>query len=409
MFVAYKFRIYPKKKHRNQIAQHFGCTRWVFNWVLEERQKFYKEPGKTLSRRELQDKLVREMKVKYPWLCELNSQTLLAALFHADCALKRFLKGLSGFPQFRSAKCHWQRYHCPQNVRVDFKGNAIHLPKIGRMKAKVHRKVSGKIKTCVVTLTPHGHFYISVLADDGQPFPPKKPIVADTTTGVDVGLKSFFVTSNSTVVDNPRFLDKSLKNLGKKQKIASRKKKGSKGKEQARKAVAKTHFDIAVRRTHFLHAGSNRILSESQATVAFEDLNTKGMLKNKCLARHISNVSWSRLVNFVQYKADRVGKNVIFCPRFAPSSKLCTCGYKYNELTLSMREWTCPQCLRHHDRDLLAANNIKKFALAEAFGQSACVKSSPRSDTCQRKYCGERLESSNSSGSREAPSNMVAP
>ena len=153
--------------------------------------------------------------------------------------------------------------------------------------------------------------------------------------------------------------------------LKAHKKKGGNNREKWRRRLAKKHYQVARQREFFHHHMANKLLSENQAeTIALEDLHIKGLLKHKKLARHISDVGWYTFANIVAYKASWIGHNVIYSGRFAPTSKQCTCGYKNDNLTLADRIWTCPSCQQQHDRDIFAANNIKKFALADAVGHS---------------------------------------
>lgn len=407
MLKAYKYRLLPNRQQKEQLAQHFGCARYVYNWVIEKREQHYEQTGKTLSKRELQDMLVHGEKKTHLWLSEVNSQSLLAALGHATGAFDNFFKGLAKFPRYKSRRHYWQSYQCPQHVKVDMDNGCVQLPIIGWVKAKLHRKFIGQIKTCTIKRTPHGTYQISVLVENHEPLPSLKPITEEKTTGVDVGITHFATMSSGKKIENPRLLDHSLPKLKQLCKVLSRKQKGSKNREKCRQRVAKKHYQVARQREHFLHDCANQLLSENQTeTVAFEDLHIKGMLRNRRLSRHISNVAWSRFMNIVTYKSAWLGQNVIYCNRFAPSSKQCTCGYRNADLTLADRVWSCPECDRCHDRDWLAANNIKAFALAEAVGHTACVKPFPHNETYQRKCYDERSDR-RSDGSQEAPARVT--
>jgi putative transposase len=407
MLKAYQYRLLPSSAQGEKIAQHFGCARHVYNWAVETRKSHYEQTGKTLSKRQLQDQLVHVYKPAHPWLKEVNSQSLLAALFHAIEAYDRFFKGQAKFPRFKSRKNHWQSYQCPQHVNVKFESGCIQLPILGNVKAKLHRSFEGKIKTCTIKRTPHQHYLISVLVDDGVAQPIAKEITEENTLGVDVGIIDFAVASNGMKVGNPRFLDKSLPGLREQYQCFSRKQKGSKNREKSRLSLSKKHYHVAQQRKHFLHEAANKLLSENQVeTIALEDLNIKGMLKNKKLSRHISNVAWSSFARMIEYKTKWQGRNVIYCNRFAPSSKLCLCGYKHKDLKLRERVWVCPACHRIHDRDLLAAQNIKQFALADAVGNTVCVKQFLHDNTRQRECHGERSSEKLDRSQEEAPTRI---
>ena len=409
MLQAFQYRLYPDENQQTQLAQHFGCVRYVYNWFIEQRKNHFDQTGKTISKRDLQDRLVHIEKKNKPWLSEVNSQCLLAALGHADEAYKRFFKKQSKFPRFKSRKNNWQSYQCPQHVKVDFTRNEVKLPILGWLKGKLHREFEGDIKTCTIKKTPHGAYLISVLVENHALLPQKKPIIAEKTLGVDVGITHFMTTSNGKKESNPRYLDQSLPKLKQLGKVLSRKQKGSNNRDKYRYRLARKHYQVARQRDFYLHKMSNLLLRENQTeTIALEDLHIKGMLKNRRLSRQISDVGWSRFANMVSYKSAWAGNNVIYCNRFAPSSKKCVCGYINRSLTLSDRIWRCPECHSMHDRDILGSNNIKDFALAEAVGHTACVKPFPHNDTHQRVCYGERF-GIKPNGSQEAPTrNFIA-
>ena len=391
MLKGQQYRIYPSKAQEELFAQHFGCARYVYNWVLIKRKEHYEQTKKLLSKKELQEKLVHEEKINKPWLGEVNSQSLLSALFHAIDSYKRFFSKQSKFPRFKSKRSFEQKYQCPQHVALYFDSNCIKLPKIGYVKAELHRKIAGKVKTCTITKKPNGSYIISVLFDTPQLLPANSSISPETTVGVDVGLKHFATISTGDKHENPKFLNTSLPKVRQLSKRLSRKQKGSKNREKSRQLLAKQHDKVVRQRTFFLHRETNLLLSENQTvTVAVEDLNISGMIKIKRLSRQIADVAWGEYKSIITYKAAWLGKNIIYCPRFAPSSKQCSCGYKNSTLKLSDRIWKCCNCNTVHDRDILAANNIKFFALVEAVGHTACVKPFPHNDSCQRKSYGER-------------------
>lgn len=292
MLKAYKYAIYPTAAQQEQFARHFGCARYVYNWVIAQRKTHYEKTGKVLSKRTLQDKLVHEEKSTYPWLSEVNSQSLLASLGHAVEAYQRFFKGIARFPRFKSRKNNWQSYQCPQYVKVSFENAQIQLPIIGLVKAKLHRAFIGQIKTCTIKKTPHGTYQIAILVENHELLPDPKPIQENTTMGVDVGLNHFYITSEGRKHNTPRFLNQSLPKLRALSQAFSRKHKGSNNREKYRLRVAKKHYQVARQREHALHAAANELLSDNQTvTIALEDLHIKGMLKNRKLSRHISDVS----------------------------------------------------------------------------------------------------------------------
>jgi putative transposase len=289
---------------------------------------------------------------------------LLNALINLESAFTKFFREKKGFPNFKSRKNPLQSFQIPQHYTVDFETNTIKLPKIKQpIKAKLHRKFEGKLKTATVSKTATGKFYISVLVDDGKEKPNTQYFDDNSTIGIDVGIKDFAITSNGDKIDNPRHLKNSMKRLTVLSKRLSKKQKGSKNRAKARLAVSKLHEKISNQRADFLHKTSSKIISENQA-IAIESLNVSGMLKNHCLAQSISDVSWSMFFNQLEYKAEWYGKTILRIGQFEPSTKICNvCGFHNKDITLKIREWQCPTCNTHHDRDINAAINIKKFAL----------------------------------------------
>ena len=207
---AYKYRIYPNAEQKVLIEKHFGCARHVYNWALSEKDKHYKETEKSLSKRQLQDRLVASKKDGKEWLTEVNSQSLLASLANLDAAFSNFFQGRAKFPKFKSKFSGWQSYQCPQHVTVDFGKAVINLPKLKGVKAKLHRSFSGKIKTVTVKRSPSGKYFASVLVDDGAVDPTPATIERENTIGLDVGLTEFLIDSDGQKTENPRLLKASV-------------------------------------------------------------------------------------------------------------------------------------------------------------------------------------------------------
>jgi putative transposase len=294
-------------------------------------------------------------------LNEVNSQSLQMALRNLDNAFTNFFRKQNKFPNFKSKKHNINTFQIPQHLKLSDK---LDIPKVKGIKIKQHRKLEGKIKIATVSKTPTGKYYISILVEQDKELPKKKKIKENTTIGIDLGIKTFATLSDGRKIDNPKYLKNSLRKLKRQQRWLSRKVKGSNNRKKQIKKVALIHEKINNQRSDFLHNISYQLTHENQMkSIAIEDLNASGLLKNHHLARAISDVSWAEFRRQLEYKTEWYGKNLLVINRWEASSKTCSCGYVNQELKLSDREWICKECGIKHDRDILAANNIKKFAL----------------------------------------------
>jgi putative transposase len=364
MLKAYKYKLEPTTEQKVLIEKHIGSCRYIYNWALSLKVKSYEETGKSLSQFDI-NKRITSLKVENKWLGEVNSQSLQGMTRNLESAFTRFFREKKGFPNYKSKKNPVQSFPVPQHYSVDFENNTIKLPKIGIVKAVLHRTFEGELKTATVSKSCTGKYYISILVDNGKELPVKETFSEATTAGVDVGIKDFAVLSSGEKIENPKYLKSSLKRLKVLQKRVSRKQKGSKNREKAKQRLAKLHERITNQRNDFQHKLSFRLVSENQA-IALETLNVKGMQKNHHLAQAIGDSAWSSFVTKLEYKAEWFGKTILRIGQFEPSSKICNvCGYHKSDLTLKDREWTCPDCKTVLDRDVNAAINIKKFALID--------------------------------------------
>lgn len=364
MLKAFKFRLYPTTTQAVQLNQHIGSCRFVYNWALDQKIKTYEQTGKSVSRFDL-DKMIPALKASNEWLGEVNSQSLQGMTKQVESAFTRFFREKNGFPRFKSKKNPIQSFPVPQHYIVNFDNSTVKLPKIGEIKAVLHRKFEGELKTATVSRSCKGHYYISILVEDGKELPIKQEFSDSTTIGIDVGIKDFAVLSTGEKFENPKYLKNSIQRLKVLQKRVSKKQKGSNNRAKAKQRLASLHDKIANQRNDFQNKLSFKLISENQA-IALETLNVKGMIKNHNLAQSISDSAWSSFVTKLEYKAEWLGKTVLRIGQFEPSSKLCSvCGYHNKELQLKDREWQCPECDTKHDRDINAAINIKKFALID--------------------------------------------
>lgn len=362
MLRAYEYQLDPNATQRQWFARAMGSARYIYNWSLAERIKAYETDKKRYTAYDL-CKMLTPLK-KDPekaWLYETPNVCLQQAIRNMDSAFTRFFREKNGFPKFRS-KYDKQRIQFINDVRVDFEAGKVKLPKIGWVRAFISRPFEGKMGTVTVTRTTAGKYFISILVDTGNSAPAKAPIAEHTAIGIDVGLKDFAVLSSGERIAAPKHYQKAEQRLAVLQRRLSKKQKGSNRRKKAKLAVAKHHYRIACQRKDFLHKLTSQLV-KSHDSIVIEDLNVAGMLKNHCLAKHISSASWSEFFRQLEYKCEWNGKNLIRIGRFEPSSRMCTCGVVNRELTLKDRIWKCPSCGEVHDRDLLAARNIKMFGL----------------------------------------------
>ena len=365
MLRAYKYRIYPTAKQAELINKHIGACRLVYNLALDVKMYAYKSQRISLTAYELMSQLP-ELKKEYTWLNEIDSQCLQQAIMNMANAFKNFFKG-NGYPKFKSRNKGTQSFRNPHGSKVQIIGSKIKFPKfLEGIKIAIDREHKGKIRSSTVSMTPTGKYYVSVLCETGEKLPEKKAPTADKTIGIDIGLSNFAVTSDGTIISNPKYLKQSLERLKVLQRRLSRKKKGSTNRKKAQHRVAVMHEKIANQRKDFIHKLSSQLVSSHDAIV-MEDLNISGMMKNHKLAQGISDVGWGMFVESIKYKSEWSGKHFYQIPRFEPSTKKCgNCGILNQTLTLATREWICAECGTLHDRDKNAADNIKQYFLTHS-------------------------------------------
>ncbi|MFA5299687.1 MAG: RNA-guided endonuclease TnpB family protein [Lutibacter sp.] len=361
MLKGFKYRLYPTEAQAELLNKHFGAVRFVYNLALETKLLAYNGNKRYLSYFDLAGQLT-DLKKELNWLNEVNSQSLQMALRNLDISFKNFFKGLAKFPNFRK-KHNRQSFQCPQHVTVDKKG--LWLPKFrDPIRIILHRPFHGTIKTVTISKTPTNKYFASILVDMPITIPAKQAI--NNPVGIDLGVKSFIVTSEGIKFDNPKYLQRSIDRLKILQKRLSKKQKGSKKRERARLQVALLHEKVYNQRNDFLHKVSDAITKQYD-TICIENLQVANMVKNHHLARAIMDCGWSQFTNMLKYKSEWRGVNLLRIGTFDPSTKLCSvCGSINKGLTLADRIWTCPDCGTVLDRDVNAAVNILNFGLRYA-------------------------------------------
>lgn len=355
MLKSFRYRLYPTPEQSVLLNKHIGSSRFVYNLALETKQMAWAGNRVNLNCFDL-IKQLPDLKKECEWLKEINSQSLQQPIRNLDNAFTRFFKGQGNFPKFKK-KSNGGSFNVPQNVSLE-NGKLI-IPKFKKgIDIVLHRPIKGEIRQATISKTPTGKYFVSILCETGENIKPKATIEENTSVGIDLGIKTFLVTSDGECFDNPKFLRSTLSKL----KFVQRKFSKHKGKRTKNK-LAKLHEKVANQRKDFLHKTSSKLISDNQ-TICIEDLNIKGMLANHKLALSISDCGWSMFVEMLEYKAEWYGKNILKIGRFEPSSKLhANCGCINKDLKLSDREWICPKCGDVVSRDENAAINIKNFAL----------------------------------------------
>ena len=358
---TYKFRIYPDKETTELLIKWFGCSRYIWNWGLDRKIQYYKETGKILSYLQLAKELTI-LKRKHNWLKEAPSQPLQQVLKQLETAFARFFEKKSGYPKFKSKKNPVQSLQIPQGFKIV--DNKLYLPKLRKrpIKIKLHRKIKDNIKRIVISMNKIGQFFVSIITD----YTPQKLPKSNKKIGIDLGLKHFLITSDGRKIPLPKWFKKTESLIKRVQRRLSRKQKGSRRYEKTKQRLAKLQLKITNQKLDFLHKLSKQLIDENQV-IAVENLCIKGMIRNHKLAKYIANASWGKFLELLRYKAQWYGRTILPVDRFAPTSKMCNkCGYIKQDLKLSDRTWTCPNCGTFHDRDINAAQNILKLALTTA-------------------------------------------
>ena len=357
MFKSFKYRLYPTAPQADKINQNIGCARFVYNQLLDDRIKVYRET------KQRSKKTYSILKEEYEFLKNADSRALKHAQANLDVAYDKFFKEPNtGFPKFKSKhKCRWSYTTENNNGTVRFDGNRLRLPKVGYVKIVEHRLHEGRIISATISRERSGEYYASILCEVEQT---EALPVTDKVVGIDLGLHDFMICSDGERAEAPKYFRKSEQKLAKIQRAFSRTQKGSKGHEKSRVKVARCHQKIKNQRNDFLQKLSTKLILENQV-ICLEDLSVKGMERNRKLAKSITDASFSRFVSMLEYKAGWYGRKIIKVDRFYPSTQLCSgCGYRNESVKglkgLKVREWICPECGEVHDRDLNAARNILK-------------------------------------------------
>lgn len=351
-----EYRIYPNKRQREIIAKTFGVTRFIYNEMLAMKVNYYK---KNMTSIDVKPSDVRVNHKDYEWLFDkdLDGTAIANTWKLLNTAYKNFFqqykKNGHGFLKFKKKKSR-QSYTIRQTIKF-IDDNHLSIPKCGKLKC-VGDRVEGKIKSCCIKQMPSGKYFATILYEVSEP---KKLEPNQSKVGIDLGLKEFAICSDGEVIANPRNTKKYADKLAWKQRLLSRKCKGSNRRNKARIQVAKVHEKISNSRKDFQQKLSTRLINENQV-ICLETLKASNMLKNHSLAKAIADASWSSFVSMLKYKAEWYGRSIVQISPYYPSSQLCShCGHKFTGTKdLGVRVWECPECHNVNERDLNASINI---------------------------------------------------
>lgn len=389
-----RFRLYPNKEQRILMAKTFGCCRLIYNKGLALRKDTYKATGHDVYYKDT-SKLIHQLSLtdEYSFLKEVSSVAMQQSLRDLDNAYDRFFKHLGNYPRFKKKSDNHKSFRIVNQkqknstFKVRIVGNYIHIPTLGYVKFKQSMPVD-KINNITIEQTPSGKYYV-VINTESEWNEHDIPY-SENMIGIDVGIKSFLTDTNGDAIDNPKWFRRSLKRLRREQRKLSRMierhitgyKTGLRGGripmydtdlkecsniQKQRKLIARIYEKITNQRNDFQQKLSTRIVKENQF-IGVEHLNIKGMKRNSRLSLSLHDAAWGNFIRMLEYKARWYGRTLIKVPTFYPSSQTChTCGYKNSKIKdLSVREWICPKCGAHHDRDSNAADNILAKALEMA-------------------------------------------
>lgn len=363
MYKSYRFRMYPTTSQIELIHKTFGCTRLVYNYYLEKKKEA------NLSCFDM-IKDLKNLQAKYPYLKEVDSCGLRCSLFNLDDAFKRYYKKQGSYPKFKSKynsrRCY--RTNCIsssykdktyQSIEVNLKKDIIKLPKLKEVKIRGYRDLEylpGRIINATVEQASTGKYYVSVIVEENDIYTklmPRKII------GIDLGIKDIIITSDNEKIGNPRLIEKYEKRIKRCQRELSRRIKRSNNYYKTKRRLAVLYQKLKNARKYLIHQITKKLVIENDIIVT-ENLNIKGMIEEKKISKHLTNVSLGEICRVLEYKSNKYGKKYIQIDSYYPSSQICSkCGYKNKEVKkLSVRSWICPECGSYHDRDYNASYNI---------------------------------------------------
>ncbi len=360
---TYKFKLFPNKVQCETLSHYLSTTRFIYNLCLEYKIAAYRCNKTNISKNDIQKEL-KDIKNETEWMKDLHSQVIQDVtdrLFASyDNFFRRVKQGASeaGFPKF-AKKDFWTSFKFKQGVKIRENTNKIVLPKIGPIKFVKSRDIKGAIKTASIKKEFDGWYVCITFEEETKHLSPNTSFI-----GIDLGIKDLAITSKGVVFNNPKTLIKWSDKLTECQRMLSRKIKGSNNRKKVKNRLKRLHAKVSRIRRDYLHKVSSQMVSDNQVIVC-EKLSTKNMMQNHKLAKSISDASWSMLTSMIEYKAKWMGRTFIQVAPNYTSQDCNACGFRNKELTLSVREWICPDCKTSHDRDVNAAKNILNKGIAK--------------------------------------------
>ena len=374
MIISHKIRIYPNKEQDVFLKKSCGVARFAYNWGLAEWQNQYKNGGKP-NHLKLKKQFNGIKRADFPFTCEVSKCCSETAFVNLGKAYKNFFDRRAKYPRFKKKGIHDS--FGLNNLNFHVEGKHIKLAKMSPMRMAEPLRFDGKIMSGTVSRVAD-KWYISIAVEVRRDLTLPK---TGKFVGVDLGVKDIAIASDGCKFANPRWIQKSEKKLKRLQRELARRQCASKRRERTRLRLARQHDRVANQRKDWLHKITTHLVRKYDV-IALEDLNVRGMVKNHNLAKAITNVAFGEFNRQIEYKAQMYGKQIYRVDRFFPSSKTCSvCGCIQDNMLLNVREWTCPDCGSHHDRDINAATNLLRQAMPEVtHGESKALVLSEISD-----------------------------
>lgn len=352
--MRYRYRFYPTPPQARELARVFGCARYAYNWALRTRTDAYRG-GKTLNYYSCSAEWTKHRKsAGKEWLKETSSVPQQQSLRHLQTAYKNFFEKRAAYPRFKRKHGSQSAEYTRNGFKWDPANRNLNLSGVGRLDVHWSRPFASRPSTVTITKDCAGRYFVTLCLDEKVIALPK----TGEAVGIDLGVSRLATLSTGERIPNPKHLGKNLAELRRLQRAFARKRKGSGRREHQRVQIARLQAHIADSRKDYLDKVTTSLVQRFDV-LAIEELNVRGMMANHCLARAIGDVGMSAFRRMLEYKCRWYGKELKLVDRFFPSSKRChVCGFVSESLPLSVREWDCPECKSHHDRDENAARNI---------------------------------------------------